>query len=196
MNSAEYDVLERFGINTILSKIEDETIYLNKIVSDLQDYARDISLNLSLVDVRQLFLDFQLLLKINEKITYNVKVPMGIMISADKELIKRVFSNLITNSISSMTEGGILQVNARTEGENTIIELTDTGKGITEDIFLKIFDPLFTTKPKGTGFGLPVAKRLIEAHNGTIQLESHIGKGTTVTIKLPNNSAKQKISLK
>jgi len=65
------------------------------------------------------------------------------------------------------------------------IRLTDTGAGITEEVMKRIWEPLHTTKPRGMGFGLAICKRIVEAHGGTIAVESAVGKGTTFTIRIP-----------
>lgn len=187
MSDLEYNVLERYGINSLLSTIEKETAYIDKIVSDLQDYARDIRVEKKLQYARQFFLEFQPLFKMNEKITCEIQIPDGLQIYADKKLLNRAFSNVITNAIQAMPGEGILKIEASILDDTTLVQISDTGDGISEDCQVKIFDPLFTTKAKGTGFGLPVAKRIIEAHHGTIQLKSTAGKGTIVSITLPKD---------
>ncbi|MEI6292964.1 MAG: ATP-binding protein [Methanomicrobiales archaeon] len=187
MSDIEYNVLERYGINSLLSTIKNETAYIDKIVSDLQDYARDIRVEKNLLYARQFFLEFQPLFAMNEKITYEVRIPDGLQICADKKLLQRAFSNLITNAIQAMPGEGILKIEAGILDNTTLIQVSDTGDGISEDCQVKIFDPLFTTKAKGTGFGLPVAKRIIEAHHGTIQLKSTARKGTVVSVTLPKD---------
>ena len=107
----------------------------------------------------------------------------------------RILGNLITNAVQAMPNGGKLTINAIAKSNSTVITVRDTGVGIPEEAKPKLFQPLFTTKSKGQGFGLSVVKRMTEALNGTVTLESQQGKGTTFTItlpqktNLPNNSA-------
>ena len=73
----------------------------------------------------------------------------------------------------------------RKKGETALVMVEDTGVGISDENLSKLFTPLFTTKAKGQGFGLPVCKRMVEAHDGNITVESKVGKGSTFTIKIP-----------
>ena len=104
----------------------------------------------------------------------------------DKYFIKRLLINLITNAIQAMPDGGTLTIKATHENGMALISVGDTGLGIPEEVRDVIFKPLFTTKSKGQGFGLPVCKRLVEAHNGgSISFESEVGKGSKFTVKVP-----------
>jgi len=84
-----------------------------------------------------------------------------------------------------MPNGGKLTIRAAKKGETALIGIEDTGAGISDENLSKLFTPLFTTKAKGQGFGLPVCKRMVEAHDGNITVESKVGKGSTFTIKIP-----------
>jgi signal transduction histidine kinase len=107
-------------------------------------------------------------------------------VKADLQLLKRVLVNLVTNAVQAMPEGGKLNLNSQISHEGQVsVTVEDTGVGIPEEIKPQIFTPLFTTKPRGQGFGLAVCKRVIEAHGGTINFESQIGKGAKFTIQFP-----------
>ena len=107
-------------------------------------------------------------------------------IKADLQLLKRVLINLVTNSVQAMPDGGKLTLTGRIKPEGQVsISVKDTGVGISDAIKNQIFTPLFTTKPRGQGFGLAVCKRVIEAHGGTISFESTAGKGTEFSIQFP-----------
>ena len=84
-----------------------------------------------------------------------------------------------------MPKGGQLTIHAYKEAKNLVISVKDTGVGISEAAKSKLFTPMFTTKSKGQGFGLPVVKRMTESLGGTVTFESQEGKGTTFTIRLP-----------
>jgi signal transduction histidine kinase len=104
---------------------------------------------------------------------------------ADPAMLKRIISNLVNNSVQAMPEGGKLDIHAFQEAGEVVINVQDTGAGILEAIKSKLFTPLFTTKSKGQGFGLPVVKRMTEALGGTVSFESQEGKGTTFIVRLP-----------
>jgi len=92
----------------------------------------------------------------------------------------------VTNSVQAMPKGGKLFIKSQVNRDGYVsISVEDTGVGIPEKIKPKIFTPLFTTKPRGQGFGLAVCKRVIEAHGGTISFESQEGKGAKFTIQFP-----------
>ena len=106
-------------------------------------------------------------------------------IEADPELLKIVFQNLMVNSAHAMQGQGTIRIAVKTVDNACHIAFSDTGPGIPPEILGKIFTPFFTTKSRGSGLGLPTAKRLIEAHRGSISIDCPPAGGTTVTIQLP-----------
>jgi signal transduction histidine kinase len=106
-------------------------------------------------------------------------------IEVDVDKLKRAFVNIIRNAVDAMPKGGRLTIKSKRSGVSLEITFTDTGVGMTKSMLEKTFTPLFTTKARGMGFGLPICKRFIEAHGGRISVESTIGKGTTFTMTIP-----------
>jgi signal transduction histidine kinase len=108
------------------------------------------------------------------------------MISADPEQLRQVFLNLFINASDAMPSGGTLTLRARV-GLSLVLEIVDTGIGIAAADLPRVMDTFFTTKPpgKGTGLGLPICRRIVEAWGGTIAIESEPGTGTTVRVVLP-----------
>ena len=100
----------------------------------------------------------------------------------------RVFANLILNALEAMPEGGTLTISASASDHAVAINVHDTGIGIAEEIKDKLFTPLTTSKAKGTGLGLAVVKRIVDAHGGTISFESQGRKGTTFTVTLTSSN--------
>jgi len=113
------------------------------------------------------------------------------MIMADQMQLHQVFLNLFLNAIEVMPNGGTLTIKTFHDvARNSVqVEINDTGKGIPKEVIDKIFQPFFTTKPKGTGMGLPITRRIIEEHGGKISVESEYGKGTTIRIVFPVEKA-------
>jgi signal transduction histidine kinase len=109
----------------------------------------------------------------------------------DSTFMRRILANLFTNAIQAMPNGGKLSVKAFRKAKKVFITVKDTGIGIPKDMYDKIFQPMFTTKSKGQGFGLAVVKRMIEAQGGTISVESKEGKGAKFIIRLPISERKQ-----
>ena len=86
-----------------------------------------------------------------------------------------------------MTEGGRLSVRLETQKESVEVTVSDTGSGIRENDLPRIFDPYFTSKPAGTGLGLAVVQKIMEAHGGAVKVESKEGRGTKVTLRFSNS---------
>lgn len=111
------------------------------------------------------------------------------LINCYPDELVQVWINLISNAIQAMNYSGVLTISIKNKSDNVIVKIKDTGHGIPEEIKDKIFEPFFTTKRagEGTGIGLDIVQRIIEKHDGTIELESQIGKGTSFIITLPVN---------
>jgi PAS domain S-box-containing protein len=174
------------NIEEMLNAIHEETTYVNKIVSDLQDYARPLAPQLEEIDTKQLINSILATVQIPSTVEVSVTVNQDCCtMIVDPTMMKRVLANLITNALQAMLNGGKLTISALTKDDEVHIDVQDTGQGIPDENRAKIFQPLFSTKAKGQGFGLAVVKRLVEAHNGTIAFNSEVGKGTTFTVVIP-----------
>ena len=103
----------------------------------------------------------------------------------DANLIRQAALNLLLNALQAMPRGGELSVRARREGDDAVVEVADTGVGIPAEMRDRIFHIYVSTKPGGTGLGLPTARRIIEEHGGALTVESEVGKGSTFRIRLP-----------
>lgn len=166
-----------------------ETERLNRVISQLIEFARPMTLNKELAHLADLI--FQTLRLTQEDAKKNeIEVNMQeqghlppVMIDPDK--IKQVLLNIVLNAFSAMPAGGRLTV-ALTR-KNDILELTvsDTGGGISDHDMPRIYDPYFTSKPAGTGLGLAIAQKIMDAHGGTIKIESRAGEGTKVLLGFP-----------
>ncbi|MBF0122940.1 MAG: PAS domain S-box protein, partial [Candidatus Omnitrophica bacterium] len=108
------------------------------------------------------------------------------LICFKEQQILQVFINLLSNSIQAIENRGAITIKTYVEGRNVFVEVTDTGRGISEEVLSKIFDPFFTTKPigEGTGLGLSVVHGIVEQHQGIITVKSKLGAGTTFTLQL------------
>jgi PAS domain S-box-containing protein len=179
---------EKKGVLESLQEIEKNTEYINKIVADLQDFARPLKPNAEETDLK---LIIEELLKKNglpENVKVSVKVePDARNVVADHTFINRIMYNLVNNAVQAMPNGGKLTIHSYKEANDVIISVKDTGVGIPEAVKGKLFTPMFTTKAKGQGFGLAVIKRMTESLGGTVTFESQEGKGTSFIIRLPQN---------
>ncbi len=175
----------KISMQESLEAIEQNIDYIDKIVADLQDYARPIK---PIIKTMELETIVKLLIKSN--IPKNIQTSYKIdadanIINCDYVLLKRILTNLIINAIQAMPNGGKLSIVAHKESQNIRIFVQDTGVGITEEAKPNIFEPMFTTKAKGQGFGLVVVKRLTEVLGGTVSFESDFGRGAKFIISLP-----------
>jgi nitrogen fixation/metabolism regulation signal transduction histidine kinase len=107
------------------------------------------------------------------------------VIRADPELLNRAFQNLFLNAADAMPQGGILTVRTRRQDTRVLIEVSDTGAGLTEEECARLFTPYYTTKQHGTGLGLAIVQSVVSDHAGKIGVASSPGKGTTFLIELP-----------
>lgn len=179
-NNSEKDELLHY-----LDMINDQVSYIDRMVIDLQTFAKESPPQLKETDIQRLIVETLSMMKIPENVKINEIEGDNFKTKIDPEQMKRVFINLINNSFQAMPNGGELRIKLSEEPTHLQIDFEDTGIGIPEENKTKIFSPLFTTKSKGQGFGLAVCKKLVEAHGGTITVKSKLEKGTTFTITLP-----------
>jgi PAS domain S-box-containing protein len=179
---------EKESIKESVASIRRNVEYIDKIVQDLQDYTRPlnpIAEDTNLEEIIQgLLLDASFPENIEAKYVLEEEAKEVV---ADPALLKRILQNLVNNAVQAMPEGGKLEIESRRENGEVAITVQDSGVGIPEDAKDKMFTPLFTTKAKGQGFGLPVVKRMTEALGGTVAFESEVGKGTKFIFRLPSS---------
>ena len=174
------------NVEEMLNAIHEETTYVNKIVSDLQDYARPLAPQLEETDTKRLINGALTTMQIPSTIEVSVTVDQDCCtLVVDPTMMKRILANLITNALQAMPNGGKLTIAAFKKQDEVHISVQDTGQGIPDENRAKIFQPLFSTKAKGQGFGLAVVKRLVEAHRGTITFATEIGRGTAFMVAIP-----------
>lgn len=176
----------------LTSQLKSEVARINQQISDFLNYSRPATANLRPIDARETVEDS---LRIVEAQAAENHIKIGVIehenvphVMGDPEFLRSVFNNLFINAVQAMgSEGGNLNVKISPDGEFVKIEIADTGAGIPEDNLPKIFEPYFSTKETGTGLGLAIVQKIIDLHNGTIEVESRGGEGTKFTIRLPSS---------
>ncbi len=163
---------------------------LNRVITELLEFSRPTDLKRQASDIGQLISrSIQLVQQdaANKSIDINVNTTDDICPAwIDPDRLNQCLLNLYLNAIQSMVNGGILTVKCTPgEAENIDIIVSDTGSGIPADQIKKIFDPYYTTKSKGTGLGLAIVQKIIEAHEGYIEVNSAIDEGTSFLISIP-----------
>lgn len=188
---AAYVLKEQLGSTTdertkeMLQLIEEDVEYSNKIINDLSDYSGPMQLNLAETSPKSITKDALLLIKVPRNITIVDLTEEVPRLKVDVARTLRVLVNLIQNAIDAMPGGGELRIGSRRSNGKVEMTFTNTGAGMPEEVKENLWKPLQTTKAKGMGLGLAICKRIVEAHGGSISVESTVGKGTTFTIALP-----------
>jgi len=166
-------------------KIDKSIFYMDKIVSDLQAFGKKREPDARMYPLRGLLSNALSQIEVPGDVEIVMEFPEDFMVAVDWYMIQRLFINLLLNAVQAMPDGGKLYVKAYREEDSHVIMIGDTGVGISEEDVKSLFKPLFTTKAKGTGLGLAVCKKIVDAHNGSIKVESKVGKGTIFTVTLP-----------
>jgi two-component system, NtrC family, sensor histidine kinase PilS len=174
-----------------------ESDRLNRIISDFLSYARPRSIIQSKVDVGELLKQTFTLLRHSAEVKENQiieeEVPASpVLINADAEQLQQVFWNLARNALQAMPAGGTLRAGVQNHSHNRLrIAFSDTGRGMAPQQVEHLFEP-FSSTTGGTGLGLSIVYQIIRDHGGTINVRSREGRGTTITIELPCETAEAK----
>lgn len=177
----------------LTTQLKKEVERINNQISDFLRYSRPLKMSLEKTDLRRTIADSLNIVEpqaAEQNIEMRVNLPENLPpINGDNEYLRSVFNNLLINAVQAMTEGDILSVAVRENGEFITTEISDTGEGISVEHLPKIFEPYFSTKETGTGLGLAIVKKIVDDHQGTIIVESKIGEGTKFIVTLPKFSA-------
>jgi len=165
--------------------LENEIVKSNMIIRDVLDFSRNRALNLSPQRIDELVEKATERIQLPADVTIKKELGLGdLQVPLDEDEIRQVLVNLMENACQAMTSGGTLTVGTKSHGDKVEIVIADAGCGIPQEHLSKIFAPFFTTKSRGTGLGLAVVKKIIERHQGTIDVTSKVGEGTAFHIHL------------
>jgi two-component system, NtrC family, sensor histidine kinase HydH len=168
-----------------------ETERMNRTITEMLSFTRPSALHLGRVDLALLLGRSLQLIKAeaeeNGVVTALETQENLLPVLGDVDRLQQVMMNILLNAIQAMERGGELRVSLgnRVDGQEVELRVSDTGEGIAAELLPQVFYPYFTTKQGGTGIGLAISQKIIADHNGTIELESESGQGTTVIIRLP-----------
>lgn len=186
----QFDEVFRESARTLLAEISNLKVIIGRFseFSKMpQPQLQPVDVNETLRGVAQLF-QAQLQAPGRATIACNLELDKKLgSISADPELLHRAFSNLVLNAMDAMPSGGALTMRTRREDGRIIVEIADTGSGLTAEECERIFTPYYTSKQHGTGLGLAIVQSVISDHGGRISVQSQPGRGTTFVIELPRN---------
>lgn len=186
----------RTDINDLIRSCKEGTDRTKNIILDLKNFSRMEERVLTQFDIpKEIDTTLNIL---NNKLKNRITIvknysPDAPKIEAYGGQLNQVFMNIIDNAQDAMQPTGTLTINVYRQDENVKIEFIDTGSGISKENISKVFDPFFTTKAvgKGTGLGMSISYRVIKDHDGTIEIDSEVGKGTKFTITLPINHSEK-----
>ena len=177
----------------ITDQVKAEIRRIEARVGELLDYSRTPKPDLKPMSIREV-IDESLRLVEASAEEHGVKIGVGESgeipaVLGDREYLRSLFSNLFINALKAMEGGGgTLTVSIEADGDSVKTRVADTGEGIKEEDLPRIFEPYFSARKSGTGLGLAIVKRIVEVHDGTIDVESGVGKGTVFTVRLPKAS--------
>ena len=173
-----------------LAVIDRSVDHLATIVAELADFARpkelkrtEIDLNNLLDDLMPMVADRLSVKRVEVEKRYSPDLPIG---QYDATELKKLFLNLIINAIDASAPGGSIELRTRVNGKREVtVEIADRGAGMDKETLRRLFEPFYTTKEKGTGLGMAIAKKITELHKGDLLITSKKGEGTTATVRLP-----------
>ncbi len=172
-----------------ITVVQKETDRLGQILDGFLRYVSRPELQLTSIDINELLSDMVDFYSPQAN-SHSITIRQGLsseplVCKVDAGTLKQVVLNLFINAQQAMNGGGELMIRTGRQKDVAMIQISDTGKGIASDKLPDLFKPYCSFRPSGTGLGLATAKRIVEAHNGTITVDSEPGKGTLFTIKLP-----------
>ena len=187
----------------VLTDIIKEAKMANAIVQEVLEFVRPIRLQVERTRVGEAVQAAVQLAETKARrgdIRVDVKVPHALpLIHGDQFQLTQLFTNLLTNAYEAMEGQGRVTITASTIGivdeseskEAVVVELVDEGPGMAQEVADRVFNPFFTTKPQGTGLGLAIVRKIVDAHDGGIDLETVPGRGTRIRVTLPVKAASE-----
>jgi two-component system sensor histidine kinase HydH len=190
---AEFEPAEPEEYRRMVDLVRGEVRRLNTIVEEFLSLARPIQLRPEPVPVAALLDEIRELVGPQAGqagIAIGRVIPASLPdVRADRNRIKQVLLNLVLNAIEATPSGGRLTLGAAASSAGLTLTVTDTGSGIPAEVLPRVFEPYVTTKTRGLGLGLAIARQIVEAHGGRIEVESQAGSGTSFRITLPWNGS-------
>ena len=161
---------------------------LEGILKEILGFVKEVRLAREMVNLNSLLDEVLMLMQSSceeRGITVERQYGPPADVFVDRNRVKEAFMNILSNAVQSIAGSGSIGVTTYLEAPGAVVEIRDSGKGIPEEERSFIFNPFFTTKASGTGLGLAITHRIIQEHNGTIQVESEVGKGSVFKVSLP-----------
>ena len=186
--SGNFEKALRESTSYIISEVDN----LRRIAQEFLELSRATGLKKERFDLREAVNEVVSPYRkvISERIRFREVIEGdGFPVEADKSKIKIAVRNIFINAIEAIHGRGEIEIRLRAEQDDIVLVIRDSGIGMAKDLVDKVFDPYFSTKDAGTGLGLPIAKKIIEDHGGTIRIASEVQKGTAIMIRLPKKKS-------
>ena len=199
LDIASRDLPDTSPARNVMEDAKQEAVQINRILTELLDTARPKPPQFRESDIVGT-VEHAVMFARQQAVTKRITIEFVVkdappLVEHDPGQINQVMLNLLLNAIQSMDKPGVIRVSLRQlDDEMVSIAVTDQGKGIAADNLPNIFRPFFTTKGHGTGLGLSLARRMVESHGGTIQVDSTLGQGTQFRVELPIRRAHEQAS--
>ena len=171
------------------SGLANDIEYMNRLLEEFSDFSKSETMHFTTFSMRALLEEISLSFAASiaqSKVEYTSKISPSIyQITGDKTKLQEVFLNLLKNAFEAVAPDKTIYLEAFTDKNELIVRIRDTGCGISDEQLPHIFDPFITYKKQGTGLGLAICKSIINAHGGTITVDSVLGQGSTFSVTLP-----------
>lgn len=194
LEDKEYDYLKE-DLPDLIKSCREGTVRTKNIVMDLKNFSRTEKMVINEIDInKEINTTLNILYnKYKNRITIHKEFEAVAPIDCYGGQINQVLMNIIDNAIFAIKETGDIYIRTKDIGNNLVVEIEDTGTGIAKENIEKVFEPFFTTKGvgEGTGLGMSISYKIIESHNGKIDIDSELGRGTKFTITLPRDGLKE-----
>lgn len=186
----QQDLVNQPNLQQMASQIVSATDSLSLFVSKILNYTRPFQMHYEAVDLISFMQEMMQLVQADKALSPGTTCHLtttltSLSLSIDVQLFKSAILNLLVNALQAMPNGGSLDIEIDQKDDQVLIKIRDTGIGIGEENLDKIFSPFFTTKEEGNGLGLSEVHKVIQAHGGSIEVQSQVGKGSLFTVKVP-----------
>lgn len=182
--------------HTAIKILKEETERLARLVTELLDFVRPLRLSSRPTAVKYLFEEALSVVSASAgaawaKVTLSINVvPEALEVCVDPRVFRQALVNVMLNAVQAMPEGGALTLGAERRNDGGVaLTVSDTGVGISKEHISRVLEPFYTTRATGTGLGLAVTRRVLEAHQGSVRFDSEPGRGTTVTLWVPEQKS-------
>ncbi len=174
----------------LIAKMKQAFTSVERTVGDLLQFAADREPKRQRVRLRDLLEEIATGIMpqlIAQQISVLVEADVGLGVPADRDMLRRAILNLVLNAVDAMPEGGVLTLRAEEHDEFVVIQVLDTGTGLSEEAVRRAFEPFFTDKKGGTGLGLAIVERVAEVHNGRVVAANRDEGGACFSLCLPKS---------